>query len=62
MGTAAYFHSPVNETIAMELTILRVTVDAMSKVAHEREAELKRWRDEALLWRAVYDRDEPISR
>lgn len=55
-GAAAYLNSPVTEQIALELTVLRVAMTAMSSATEQRERLLELWKAEAAFWKAEHDR------
>jgi hypothetical protein len=55
-GTNRFLQSPAMQQIAFDLTLHRLVVDGMLKVAEERERLLAHWKAEAQWWREERDR------
>ena len=55
-GAASYFQSRVTEQLALELTVSRIAIQAMTGAAEQRERLLAHWRSEAAYWKTEHDR------
>ena len=51
-----YINSPLMEQLSLELTVHRVTIGAMARVAQQRERLLSHWKSETKWWREEHDR------
>ena len=55
-GAVSYFSSKAMEQLSMELTVLRVTVGAMTGAAEQTERLLSHWKAEARFWKEQHDK------